>query len=330
MKKVEITIDEDYLKGVIETLDQGTLLYSYTKLKMNGETVNSISLLVPDVFLDELITKISEKIDLRNKTSTISIVEIEGYVSTHLDRLKEKALKDNPPPNPIERLIESTDKYTNINRNITLFVIFATIIALIGLFSDNITIIIGAMLLSPLLGPINSFAVNTNLGRTKFIVKSQQTSLLLLLTVIATAFILTTIALYFTPLTITTQIDLRGHPSIVDILLAFVLGCAAGLALITDFSELLVGVAVAVALLPPAAVTGIGLAMLNFQLSFEALLLSIINLIGLQLGSIIILNLTGFTPRRDYQKSAAKRYSRYFISAVLIILLVLVLILYLQ
>ena len=64
--------------------------------------------------------------------------------------------------------------------------------------------------------------------------------------------------------------------------------------------------AVAVALLPPAAVTGIGLAMLNFQLSFEALLLSIINLIGLQLGSIIILNLTGFTPRRDYQKSAAK------------------------
>lgn len=306
------------------------LLYTSTKIQFNGETINSINILTPDEFVDELIEQISEKIDLRHKTNTISIIEVEGFVSTHLDRFKEKALKVKPTPNPIERLIESTDKYTHLNENIVLFAIFATIIALAGLFLDNVSIVIGAMLLSPMLGPINAFAVNANLGRTKYIIKSQQTSLLLMACVIATSFIITLVALLFAPLNITSQIASRGHPTIIDMLLAVVLGFAAGLALVTDFSELLVGVAVAVALVPPVTVTGIGLAIMNFHLALGAFLLSIINLLGLQLGCTILLNLKGVTPRRDYQKNTAKRYYKSFVYIILIIMVIIALILLIQ
>jgi uncharacterized hydrophobic protein (TIGR00341 family) len=257
----------------------------------------------------------------------ISVIEVEGVVSTHLDRFKEKAVRVNPQPNPIERLVESTDRYTRLNENILLFVFFATVIALTGLFLDNIAIVIGAMLLSPLLGPINAFAVNANLGRTKFIIRSQLESLLLLVFVIATASIVTYTIILFIPLNITTQISLRGQTSIVDIVLAFILGCAGGLALFTDFPEILVGVAVAGALLPPATVTGIGIAMMDLKLTVGAFLLTIINLLGMQLGCTIILNLKGVTPRKYYQRTRAKRYFTYFIYTVAILLIIIGLIL---
>ena len=299
-------------------------------MKISGETVNSINILVPDPLVDEIINHISTQIDLRHKTNTISIIEVEGFVSTHLDRLKGKAQPESTAPNPIERLIESTDRYTHLNKDILSFVVFSTIIALVGLFQNSETIVIGAMLLSPLLGPINAFAVNANLGRVKTILKTQETSLLLLSCVISTSFIITFFSRFFTSLPITSQIMIRSNPTIIDILLAFILGCAAGLALITDFSELLVGVAIAVALVPPAAVTGIGLAMLNFKLAFEAFLLTLINLLGLQLGSIIILNLKGVTPRKYYQKNVAQRYYKYFLYIILTLLTLLALILYIQ
>jgi uncharacterized hydrophobic protein (TIGR00341 family) len=330
MKKIEITVGPDCSEALLDLFNQINLVYTSSKVNIGEEVCDSLSVLVPDEFVDELIEQISEKVDLRRRENMISIIEVEGFVSTHLDRFKEKALKINPAPNPIERLVESTDKYTRLNQNILLFVVFATIIALAGLFLDNVTIVIGAMLLSPLLGPINAFAVNANLGRTKHIIRSQQASMTLLGCVVGTAFTITFITLRIIPLHMTTQILLRSQPSIIDVLLALILGCAAGLALVTDFAEVLVGVAVAVALVPPATVTGIGLAMMDPSLAIGAFLLSIINLLGLQLGSTIMLNFKGVTPRKYYQKNIARRYYRYFIYIIVIILILVSLILYLQ
>jgi uncharacterized hydrophobic protein (TIGR00341 family) len=327
LKKIEITVELDQSDKLFNMLNQMNLLYQSSKVQVGDQECYLLYVLVPDEFVDELINQVSEKIDLRHKENIISVIEVTGVVSTHLDRFKEKAVKVNPPLNPIERLVESTDKYTHLNQNIFLFVFFATIIALTGLFLDNITIIIGAMLLSPLIGPINAFAVNANLGRTKFIIRSQLVSLLLLIFVIATASIFTFIINLFIPLDVTTQISLRGQTNIVDIFLAFILGCAGGLALFTDFPEILVGVAVAVALVPPATVTGIGIALMDLRLMIGAFLLTLINLLGLQLGCTIMLNLKGVVPRRYYQRTIAKKYYRYFIYTIAILLIIISLIL---
>jgi uncharacterized hydrophobic protein (TIGR00341 family) len=330
MKKIEITVELDDSEELLNLLNQMNLLNFSSSVNIGDQKVISLSVLVPDEFVDEVIEKISERIDLRHKANMISVIRVEGVVSTYLDKFKEKAAKINPPPNPIERLVESTDKYTRLNENILLFVFFATTIALTGLFSDNIAIIIGAMLLSPMLGPINAFAVNANLGRTKFIIRSQKVSLQLLLFVIVTAAIFTYVTNFFVPLNITSQILLRSQASFIDIILAFILGCAGGLALFTDFPEILVGVAVAVALVPPAAVTGIGVALMNFSIAVGAFLLSIINLLGMQLGCTIILNMKGVTPRKYYQRNMAKRYYRYFVYIVAILLIIIALIVYLR
>jgi uncharacterized membrane protein len=76
--------------------------------------------------------------------------------------------------------------------------------------------------------------------------------------------------------------------------------------------EILIGVAVAVALLPPAAVSGIGLATHETQLFLGGLILTLVNLLGLQLGGIIILRIRGVTPRRYYQTAEARTESLFY------------------
>jgi hypothetical protein len=82
---------------------------------------------------------------------------------------------------------------------------------------------------------------------------------------------MTFITSLFIQLPITTQKAIRGHTSITDIGIALILGFAGGLALVAVIPEILVGVAIAVALVPPATVTGIGLALLNINLFFWSL-----------------------------------------------------------
>ena len=73
------------------------------------------------------------------------------------------------------------------------------------------------------------------------------------------------------------------------------------------------------ALVPPAAVAGIGLAVLDPNLFLGALLLTFVYLVGLELGSSIVLRINGVTPRRYYQKTEARLKSAYSIAGLVIL-----------
>jgi len=113
-----------------------------------------------------------------------------------------------------------------------------------------------------------------------------------------------------------------------DIGIGLILGLAGGLALVTAVPEILVGVGVASALLPPAAVAGIGLALMNNGLFFGALILTMVYLVGLELGCTIMLRVKGVRPRKFYQKVEARKHSAYFIITFSILLIILMIIVY--
>ena len=327
MKKIEVTVTKNEANKVEDLLEKIELVYLSSEVEIEGEKCCFYSIVLPDNLVDKAVSDISSLIDLRLRENTISILCVEGAVSTYLDRLKEKAAKKSPPPNPLERLVKSTDRYTRIEKDVLTMALFATMIALAGLFLDNVAVVIGAMLLSPLLGPINAFAVNANLGRIKKLAKSQASVLLLLASVIVMAALITLAVSQFVALSEnTTQIAIRTHATLVDILIALILGLAAGLALLVGFPEILVGVAIAVAIVPPAAVSGIGLALLNLNLFLGAFVLTLIYLLGLQLGSTLILRIRGVLPRRYYQQSEARKRSAYSILVLVLLLVLLTLI----
>jgi uncharacterized hydrophobic protein (TIGR00341 family) len=327
LKKIEITVTENETSKVKDLLEQMTLVYSSSKIEVEGEKCSFYSVLLPDELADKAVNDISSIIDLRLKENTISAFKAEGAVSTFLDRLKEKAVTAAPKPNPLERLVESTERYIRLGKDVLTMALFATLIALVGLFLNNVTIVIGAMLLSPLLGPINAFAVNANLGRIRKLARSQVAVLLLLAAIITLAATITFLAARFVELPKSTpQIAIRTHATLVDISIALILGLAAGLALFVGFPEILVGVAIAVAIVPPATVSGIGLAFLNESLFLGALVLTLVYLFGLQLGCTLMLRIRGVLPRRYYQQTEAKKRSAYSILVLALLLAILSLI----
>jgi len=323
LKRVEVIVSKDDSKKVKEIFDQSEYLYTSGTIKLGNETCNVYTAILPDNLIDSIIDCISKQIDLRLKQNMISVYSVESTVSTHLDRLKEKAVKIGLPSKPLERLVESTERYSRLTGDILIMACFATMVVLAGLFLDNVAIVIGAMLLSPLLGPINAFAVNAVLGRVEKLIKSQFSIIMLLISVIFLSATITFIASLFIQLPLTSQIVIRSTVSLTDIAIAIILGFAGGLALVISIPEILVGVAVAVALLPPAAVSGIGLALLDIEIFLGAMLLTFVNLIGLQLGSVLILWMKGVTPRRYYQKAMARKHTNYSLIALSLLLLIL-------
>ena len=307
MKRINVTVTSDLSEDVSEIFEKLELPVVCSTATQDHLTLSIFSALIPDEIVDETIEELTEKIDLRIKENVISVYDVESFVSTALDKIKEKVAKEKPKENPLERLVNATDKHVRINKDTFIMALFATLVAFSGLFLDNVAIVIGAMLLSPLLGPLNAFAVNANLGRLRKVVVSQLSILALIGAIIALSAFTTFIVSMFVSLPVnSSQIVLRMHASLSDIGIALVLGLAGGLALFIALPELLVGVAVAVALVPPATVSGIGLALEDAGLFVGALALTFVYLIGLELGSSVMLRIRGVTPRQYYQKGEAK------------------------
>lgn len=115
----------------------------------------------------------------------------------------------------------------------------------------------------------------------------------------------TFLAARVTPLPLTNQILSRTNVTIIDVVVSLFLGVAGGMALVTALPEILVGVAVAAALIPPIAVVGLGIGLGNMSVITGSLLLTFSNLFGLKAGSIVALlskaSLLGDTTRNRRQ-----------------------------
>lgn len=135
----------------------------------------------------------------------------------------------------------------------------ATAIATFGLLGNNAATIIGAMIVAPLMNPIVSLAYGISLGRRTILRQSILTLLTGTIAVILLAFLLSQIV---GAKVVGSEIFNRTTPNIVDLGVAIASGSAAGLALSNrNISSALPGVAIAVALVPPLCVVGIGLAL---------------------------------------------------------------------
>lgn len=314
-------------KQVEKILDELGLLPSTSIVKIQTKDYTFFSTLLPDELAEEAMSKLSDAIDLDKKENIITIYEVEGVTSTFMDKLKEKAAQKKSSANPTEELIEKTDRYTHFSRDVLSMTLIATLIALAGLFLNNVVILIGAMILPPLLGPVNALAVNANLGRPRKLLHSQFSIALLLTTVISVAAITTFIAAQIIALPLTNeQIIMRTHVTLFDVIVALVLGVAAGLVFRVALPENLFGVAISAAIVPPATVAGIQLAFQNEVFFIGALILVLVNLFGLEFGCTLTLRIMGVSPRNYYKKGEGKKNALYSIVLLAVLLLILVII----
>ena len=164
----------------------------------------------------------------------------------------------------------------------------STIIATLGLLSNSAAVIIGAMIIAPLMGPIIGMAYSTAMGNRKLLRRSSFTLLKgVILTILVSWVVSSIIGLK----SVDSEILSRIKPTLIDFGIAMAAGAAGAFANTRrSISSAIPGVAIAVALVPPLSVVGIGLALGETRIAVGALLLFLTNLICIIFfGSLVFL-----------------------------------------
>ena len=181
------------------------------------------------------------------------------------------------------------------SRDFFIMLIIASIIATVGLLTNSVAVIIGAMLVSPLLTPVIGISLGAVMGdfglfRRAIEAEAKGVALVLALVIV--------LALLIPSAAITSEILLRTHPTPLDLLVALASGAAAAYALSRkNIGAALPGVAIAVAVLPPLCVVGIGFALRRMDVAAGGALTFIANIVAINFAASAIFWLMNFSPK---------------------------------
>ena len=223
---------------------------------------------------------------------------------------------------------EKNEKYKTLKRNIiedsyftkeTMFILTcAMIIASIGLNTNSVAVIIGAMLISPLMSPIQSLGLGLSNGNLKRVYESLfRLGIFILISVVSSTF-------YFLVSPIndaTPQILARTYPTLWDVLIA-IFGGIAGVIGKTkeDGGNVVPGVAIATALMPPLCVVGFGIAHGNPKIFLGAGYLFIINVFFIMTATLVGLIVYSGNIFEAGHKISIKKQIIFYIGSLIIII----------
>jgi len=213
---------------------------------------------------------------------------------------------------------EFKELFTVLNENARLsnaylvMMILSTLITAFGLYANSAPVIIGAMILAPLISPIVSFSM----GLIRYDTQLLKVSFKTILVGTAASLLFASLVSVIIPLKIVTpEISARLTPTLLDLGIAVASGIAAAFAHAKEgIAKSLAGVAIAVALVPPLVVAGVGIGWMDWSIFSGAFLLYLTNLAGIIMFGGLTFLLLGFAPFKTAKKG--------LVYSLLIILLV--------
>ncbi|MEJ2199631.1 MAG: TIGR00341 family protein [Desulfuromonadaceae bacterium] len=214
---------------------------------------------------------------------------------------------------------------TRFSKVFVFMTILSTVVVAIGLQKNNVAVIIGAMVIAPFLGPNVALALSTNLADAKLGLNALKTFLAGIAIVLLLA---VSMGYFFTTDPAIPEIAMRTRADFSDILLALASGCAGVLAFTTGLSSALIGVMVAVALLPPLTVCGLLLGTGLLKAAVGAFLLFVTNVICINLAGVMTFWFQGVSPRSWWEADRARKATRKALALWSGILFILVMIIF--
>lgn len=197
--------------------------------------------------------------------------------------------------------------------------VFAIIIASVGLNMNSTAVIIGAMLISPLMGPINGMGYSIATYNFQLFRRSVKNFSFAVITSLITS------TLYFAISPISTahsELLARTSPSIYDVIIALFGGLAGIVAIGSRLKgNVIPGVAIATALMPPLCTAGYGLATGQFDFFLGAIYLFTINTVFIALASVIISQILKFPIRTLVEPKDKVRVNRWISAVITVVLL---------
>jgi uncharacterized hydrophobic protein (TIGR00341 family) len=203
-----------------------------------------------------------------------------------------------------EELYGDISKTAHLTWIYVVLIILSTLVAAVGILRNNIVAIIGAMVIAPLLGPNVALALATTLGDKMLTRRAVKTNLAGILIALGFSALLGRFLIVDSGIP---QLFARTQVSFGDIILALAAGSAAALSFTSGLMSALIGVMVAVALLPPLVTLGLLVGSGQWGSAYGALLLLLTNLICINLSGVAVFLVQGIRPLSWWEAEKAKR-----------------------
>jgi uncharacterized hydrophobic protein (TIGR00341 family) len=222
---------------------------------------------------------------------------------TESEENDEETKKEEQARASREELYNLVADGARLDTNFILLVVLSAVVASVGLERDSAAVVIGAMVIAPLLGPTVAFAFATAIGDHSLMVSAARANLLGFGIAIGVAAVL---ALALTPDVTSPNLLALSSFDYRSIILAIASGAAAALSVTNSLSSAMVGVMVAVALLPPAVTLGMMAAAGRLDLAAGAAMLLGANVASVNLSAQVVFLAKGIRPRLWRERKSAR------------------------
>ncbi len=326
LRLIEIILPEkEDLERLRELLEDHPIIEIWQDEISGDKTVFKILVRAEE---SEEILDLLEKRFSKSEQFRIMLIPVEASIPRP-DKAKEEESEEEKENNKNnkkigrisrEELYADIDGQANITSVYIVMVVLSSIVASVGILKDNVAIIIGAMVIAPLLGPNIALALGTTLGDTDLIVRGLKTNLA---GIGATLVMSIAIGMLLYVDTSIGELASRTEVGLGDIAIALAAGVAGTLSFTMGLPGTLIGVMVAVALLPPTVTVGMLLGSNNMSLLPGAVQLVFVNIICINLAAVTTFFLKGVRPRTWWESKKAEKATRIAIilwSVLLIIL----------
>ncbi|MBD2628190.1 DUF389 domain-containing protein [Trichormus variabilis] len=204
-------------------------------------------------------------------------------------------------PSQLKQLVYELLEESTPDATYLVLIIGSCAIATFGLLTNSTAVIIGAMIIAPLMLPIRGLAFGALIGNINLF---RQGIIAVLLGTLLALLISYSIAALVNLPSFGSEVLSRSKPNLLDLGIAVAAGGISGYAKVnTKISASLAGTAIAVALMPPICVIGLGLAKSDWSLSLGATLLYLTNLLGISLACMLTFLFTGYSPLHRARKA---------------------------
>jgi len=291
--------------------------------KRGKNNVTDIILSAEDA--DAVIEKLQKH--LSKEKYRMLIIPVEATVPRMEEEEKEEEKEEKKERRSIEEIYQDITESASLSKTYITLVILASIVAAIGILYNDVAIVIGSMVIAPLLNPNIALALSTTLAESNLAKRAVITSII----GYAIAFFIGIIfGMFMKEEANAYHVISRSNITLMYILLALSAGIAGSLSVTKGVPQALVGVMVAVALLPPLVTGGLLAGSMQFYHALGAILLFMVNVVCINLAGVITFIAQGITPRTWWEKRKAKKtiWKSMLIWLLLLFLIVLMILLY--
>ena len=336
LRLIEMILPESHLKDLKEVLkDQRpitlwvqplTEIWIYPEGDEEAKLVENsvmIKVLLREENTEKLLDTLEQKFS-QSKGFRINLISLAASVplpqALEAPQAKDAEAEANNERISRQELYNSIENNAKVSKMYLALIAFSSVVAAIGLLGNNPVVIIGAMVIAPLLGPIMALSLAITIADRPLARSALKAGLIGLALAVG---ISATLGYFFSADPTNSEIESRLNVNLVDIALALASGGAGALALTAGASGALIGVAISASLVPPLVIFGLMLGSGNIYEALGTLMLFLVNIICINLAGTAVFISQGIKPSTWWEVKRARRETTIAILIWLILLIAL-------